>query len=349
MKRYKFNKITTAKWMCFFLDFIDKVKFQIICLLLLIFLGLFMYNQSTKTFSPELKEYKLYVDEATTSPKDTIKAFYLECYIAVDALKNDITGKIEKDMRSYIRAAFSYNICGTNYDSLLFHGHKPLRKIGSGTSTVVYKWFKALCAEVDITMMDKPSNYSDTLYQTLSFPDSLSYMLEQTKGRHISFLLGRTVNCAELEISILSPTELFSNGSSKNPYILTYFNFDTKNDIIDIDSRSKIHIKTGSNRKAGGELPNPINIYNVWPQPDHVGPDGIYYETIESVTNALKNGIYISAENLNLRNEADRKVFLFTLLLGVVITLLVEIVIYVIRKWRIAAHVYYDKLLSNNH
>ena len=160
--------------------------------------------------------------------------------------------------------------------------------------------------------------------------------------------MGRSVNYAELEISNLSPTELFSNGSSKNPYILTYFNFDTKNDIIDIDPRSKIHIKTGSNRKAGGELPNPINIYNVWPQPDHVGPDGIYYETIESVTNALKNGIYISAENLNLRNEADRKVFLFTLLLGVVITLLVEIVIYVIRKWRIAAHVYYDKLLSNN-
>ena len=137
-------------------------------------------------------------------------------------------------------------------------------------------------------------------------------------------LLGRTVQDGQMKMTSLAPFGILTPKDKHNPYITAYFNFDFKKDVIDLDSRSYIGIMTGSARNSEGNLPNPMNITSVY--------------TIESVTNAMRNGIYISAEDINKRKTSDRRTFTFTLFLGVIVTMVLDNLVSLIRKWRVMLH-----------
>lgn len=312
-----------------FLSYITSVKFQVVYAIILLCIGIWMFFLSIHISSPELKEYNLYVDERTTSPKDTIKAFFLQCLLNVSSIINNETGEVIKNAHSVIDANFDYKLNGISFSSIKDKGLVPIEKIvdKSISKSMHYRWFKQMCITVpEIEIEDNLS---------ISFPDTLSQVVLMGKNNTQVMLLGRTVPHGQIKMTIFAKNGIFSPQNTNNPYITAYFNFNFRDDVIDLDERSKINIETGNKRNKDGILPNPINIMNVWPAPDHVGPDGITYNTVTSVSNALKNGIYITAEDLNKRKKSDRETFAFTLFLGIIVTMLIDNIISLIKKWKV--------------
>lgn len=327
------TKIKLVERLLFFLEFITGVKFQALCTAVLLGLGLLMFNLSTKVSSPELKEVMIFVDKSTTSSRDTIKGFFLECLIDVDGVTNDQTRAYYPDVRSLVSANFVYSLHGISYNQIEHLGNiNPSVKLPNGYVRR-YNHFKML------GMKFPGMEISDETYT--SYPDTLSQDFRATQKDVRFYMLGRTVPHGEMRLTAYSGISLLTPSDKYNPYMNAYFNFDMKDDVISIiDERSKIIIGTGKRRNEKGELPYPYNFTNVWPTPDHVGPDGIEYNTIESVENALKNGIYISAENINKKRQSDRRIFTFTLFLGVIATMFIDNLISLIRKWKEALHNY---------
>lgn len=140
----KNTKIRLVEGLSLFLDFITGVKFQALCTIILLVLGILMFNLSTKVSSPELKEVMIFVDKSTTSPQDTLKAFFLECLIDVDGITNDMTGEYFPSVRSLVSANFLYSLHGISYEKIKHLGNiTPTVKLANGY-TRKYDHFKIL-------------------------------------------------------------------------------------------------------------------------------------------------------------------------------------------------------------
>lgn len=140
----KNTKIRLVEGLSLFLDFITGVKFQALCTIILLVLGILMFNLSTKVSSPELKEVMIFVDKSTTSPQDTLKAFFLECLIDVDGITNDMTGEYFPNVRSLVSANFLYSLHGISYEKIKHLGNiTPTVKLANGY-TRKYDHFKML-------------------------------------------------------------------------------------------------------------------------------------------------------------------------------------------------------------
>ena len=317
-----------------FLDFITGVKFQIFCTVILMAAGVMMFRLSTRVSSPELKEYMLFVDQNTTSSRDTLTAFHMHCLIDVDGVRNNETGEKDPDVRSLIDASMCFRMHGVSYEDVRHLGNVvQTLKDKTGRAPLVFKHFKMVGMKAHGMDMGQKA--------FMRFPDTLSQEFQASDGDRHFYMLGRTVPHGDIHMTALSELPLLTPEDRHNPYMNAYFNFDFKKDAINItDPRSRISIETGTSRTKDGRLPYPYNFTNVWPTPDHVGPDGIEYNTIESVEKALRNGVYISAENINRKRQSDRRVFTFTLFLGVIVTMLIDNIISLIRKWKEAVHRY---------
>ena len=320
-----------------FLDFLFTVPGHVVFAFLLLFAIIFMFINSTRVSSPELREYALTVDKRTSSPKDTLTVIFIECIFDADSLF--CKGEYIEAYKSALAYNLAYKLHEIPENEMNSNGLQVPRKIiqkGTGKILMEYKYFKQLIVSAfGMPIQDE---------QYISYPDSLTQMLVTNIRDQKNLLLCRTVPYGEMQMTVYSKDGLINSHHKHNPYITTYFRFNFKNDVIDLDEKSRIIINNGSKRGKTNELKTPINYLNIWPTPDKVAPDCIEYNTIESITNAINNGIYISAENLTMRKLSDRNTFLYTLFLGVFATMFIDLIISLVRKWKNYMHKYNNNI-----
>lgn len=128
------------------------------------------------------------------------------------------------------------------------------------------------------------------------------------------------------EINVVSDN-LWTPDDKNNPYINLYLKFDQNliNKIEGLSAKSYIGFAFWD-KYSDGKLQTPVNFINVYPEPDNMNPERIEYTTKESIIKAIRNGIYILAEDTNKRTNSENYIFLITLIMGVLLSLLVTVI-----------------------
>lgn len=123
-----------------------------------------------------------------------------------------------------------------------------------------------------------------------------------------------------------------------NPYLCFYMEIDaffpSLRDTEDCGDCMKIKF-IFANDDTLKKIEVPINIINIYPQPTKVTPGSIEYSGKTKFMEIGKNGgIYFLIEDLNKKATSDRKVYLYTILLGGALAFLLDIIVNLIIKWR---------------
>lgn len=128
-----------------------------------------------------------------------------------------------------------------------------------------------------------------------------------------------------------SPTSVFflelATGNMFDEHILK--NYQGRYNQIYRNLRVKIELGVSSTQYQA------IEIKYVNPQPDVITPFGIEYNRRESIDQILLNkGIYVVYDDINVRNESNRKSFQYSILIGTILTFLLDIIVNLILKWK---------------
>ena len=108
------------------------------------------------------------------------------------------------------------------------------------------------------------------------------------------------------------------------------FEFDSQSDSIDSISDVKNDLVI-----TYSEANKPFDVKYVFPQPDVITPSEIRYNSNESLKRLFKNGgVQFIVEDIAAHNKVNRQAFLFTVLIGAIITFMLDIIVVLIRKWR---------------
>ena len=127
--------------------------------------------------------------------------------------------------------------------------------------------------------------------------------------------------------------------NENNPYLCFYVEIDAsfpsfREDVEDCGDCMKIEFYFG-NEDTLSFVETPINIINIYPQPSKVSPGRLEYRGRTKFMEIWKNGgIYFLIENLNKKAISERKVYLYTILLGGALAFLLDIIVHLIIKWR---------------
>lgn len=79
----------------------------------------------------------------------------------------------------------------------------------------------------------------------------------------------------------------------------------------------------------------PMNIINIFPKPSRATPGNIEYEGKDKLIEIDDNGgLYFLIEDLNKKAKSDRKVYLYTILLGAAVAFFLDILVNLVIKWR---------------
>ena len=124
----------------------------------------------------------------------------------------------------------------------------------------------------------------------------------------------------------------FIASSRRNPYIYFNFIFDG-NFKIHTDKSALTFIFSDKDNQFGQTL-NPVNILQVFPEPTYQSPSCIIYKG-EDLERAIKNnGFTFLGEDLSIKQDSDKKIFLWTVLFGTAIAVTIDILVNLIIKWR---------------
>ncbi|MDD6777692.1 MAG: hypothetical protein PUD91_01465 [Bacteroidales bacterium] len=153
-----------------FLDFLFTVPGHVVFAFLLLIAIFFMFINSTRVSSPELREYALTVDKRTSSPEDTLTAIFIECLFDADSLC--CKGEYLEAYKSVLAYNLKYKLHEIPENEMNPNGLQVPRKIiekGTGKIFVEYKYFKQIIVNAfGMTIQDD---------QYISYPDSLTQML----------------------------------------------------------------------------------------------------------------------------------------------------------------------------
>lgn len=80
---------------------------------------------------------------------------------------------------------------------------------------------------------------------------------------------------------------------------------------------------------------NPIEIKYIYPEPDKVTPSSIEYNGVKSIHRILANGgVCLIYDDIIARNKANRVSLQYSVLIGAIITFMLDIIVNLILKWR---------------
>lgn len=136
-------------------------------------------------------------------------------------------------------------------------------------------------------------------------------------------------------IKVFSNAKLFDDDDT--PYVNFYVSFDCQALAPD-RSKENSYIDIYFNTEFKDGFANmPYDIQTVKPEPRNNCPWWISYwntENEDAINEVLKNGLYISTVNRDLKQKKDREAFLYSVLLGALISFLFSILIDLFTKWR---------------
>lgn len=156
-------------------------------------------------------------------------------------------------------------------------------------------------------------------------------------AKNQSSLQGRSYGLQSVEIAC----DAFGNDEG-NPYCYYYYKINAIRDLIDVvhdGYNVNYSIQFGdemySNDSFFTHSSKNLKYNYIFPEPDRVSNGIIEYSSIESCQNIMRNGsIAIQAEDIDLLNKANRDVFLYSVLAGMLTGFLLDILAQQVRELR---------------
>lgn len=178
-----------------------------------------------------------------------------------------------------------------------------------------------------------PNNRMDSIMLTINESNYHELLFEQPILKNNEYY---NVDSLYKE-SLCFPIYFSFKNNKKNKYTsfnyfieLPRFEFDSQSDSIDSISDVKNDLVI-----TYSEANKPFDVKYVFPQPDVITPSEIRYNSNESLKRLFKNGgVQFIVEDIAAHNKVNRQAFLFTVLIGAIITFMLDIIVVLIRKWR---------------
>ena len=292
-------------WQSFF-AFLTGPIMKVIAILVLFFLGVWLYRNATKQFSPEVQRIKIekeYWDEC-----DWIEIQSSLFHQKIASMK-DAGGGQYFDFQARIRPSKINSNAVIAPESIL-NKYERISKITISSSG---RNFECL-------------DYKDDDWHDNDESYLVSDALKFTKISNHSYALESLSNSDVKLIDIaIKGDDIFCESYSRNPYIAFHIDF---SDIrLSKDGQGYLSFDYVRDTLNLSDKPysSPLSIINIYPEPDYVSPTRFYYK--ESFNSVLDNGVYVIAEDLSKKRKQDVRSFMSSVLLGVVISFIVQLII----------------------
>lgn len=90
-----------------------------------------------------------------------------------------------------------------------------------------------------------------------------------------------------------------------------------------------------ADRDSTGLIYNPIAVDKIIPEPSILKPNQLIYVGNEKIQEVLDNhGIYFMGVDLTEKNKAEKKIFLYTILIGTLLAFILDILVELVVKWK---------------
>ncbi len=90
-----------------------------------------------------------------------------------------------------------------------------------------------------------------------------------------------------------------------------------------------------SDRDSLGVYNNPIAFEHIYPEPSILTPTKVAYIGYDKVNEVINNtGISISGTDIKAKSQTDKKIFLYTVLIGTILAFMLDILVELVIKWR---------------
>jgi len=122
--------------------------------------------------------------------------------------------------------------------------------------------------------------------------------------------------------------DLFSDTRSSNPYIAFHLQFENISGPGWINfyyARNSTDLGIMTKENCRKHYAAPLKIVSVYPEPDIVTPTMFSFQT--NMDKILQNGLYVILEDLSMKRENERELFISSIFLGVVVSFFVQLLI----------------------
>ena len=128
---------------------------------------------------------------------------------------------------------------------------------------------------------------------------------------------------------------LFKDKRDKSPFYNFWIGIDCPK-LISLDQEDKIGIILEfSDRDSLGVYNNPIAFEHIYPEPSILTPTKVAYIGKDKVNEVINNtGISISGTDIKAKSQTDKKIFLYTVLIGTILAFMLDVLVELVIKWR---------------
>lgn len=291
-------------------------------LLVALIIGLFFcYKTATRQISPELKQLFLSLNDTEIT---AIARIEMACML----FDKKINKKNEKrSIFAVSMEVYRDSTCLSQLEKIRLPTDYPYSdssKIEIVNSLTFNSYDSSINArESDLEWPEE----SNTLWRNRSFqisPNEVVGELYQYKD---------CLTFAEIQVE---GDNLWTADDPNNPYVNVYIQYDKNivKNIENLSAKSYIGFAFWDKQEAGKQR-TPVNFINIYPAPDNINLERFEYTTVESIKKAISDGIYFLAEDVYKKRISDKYIFVITLLLGVILSLIVTVITNIISTWSI--------------
>ena len=200
----------------------------------------------------------------------------------------------------------------------------------------IYRGFPHIPSNYDTLIIDNKTNSQRYIrYNPNNTMDSIMLIVKESNHSELLFeqpvlIINSNDDDYLYKETLHFPINFSLKNKKKNKY--TTFNYYVELPRFELDS---LFETSEGFRITYSESGNPFDVKYVFPQPDVITPSEIRYNSYESIKRLFRNGgVQFIIEDINARNKVNRHAFLFTVLIGAIITFMLDIIVVLIRKWR---------------
>lgn len=295
-----------------FVFFLTSSFTYIALAIVLIFALIALFRGATKQYSPMVN--RVTIRQASGGSYSAVK---VECTLYSDILKD--------------------NYDASNFFFAHFVPQSGQTWLNSADSSDIYQTYASLSFSSS-GRGAKPNEYSkdETWEYENSGETRIKRRLSRTKKSEYKVESYSTQGYQPMMLS-LSGNEVFLPQEKKNPYIA--FHLEIKGiSMGDSTNMSWITLQYNHDFNQQNDYlhsyEHPLNIINIFPQPTMITPSHISYLG-EDIKKVLSNeGVYFIAEDITKKKLADRISFLYSFLLGVVVSLYIQLLTTLVLRWK---------------
>lgn len=295
-----------------------------------------LYTRVQNLNNPSLRQLAIQVDEHTDN--DCIESLLIAINLTGSPIKDSWVDE-SNNSQIYISAGLRTNTDSVRLSSWPIEGENKGQAVSSCGSIFVKSTQGKLRTHLNF-QEDKP-------FYGISQLDTFSVAITRTEdnwlGQYWYFAddMPALPNSGEISKRMwlgYTGESLFKDKHSKSPYYNFWIGISCPKMIPhnpNVEDSQIGIILEFSDRDSLGEFTNPIAFDHIYPEPSRVTPTKVLYMGYDKVKEVIDNtGISISGTDIKAKTTSDKKIFLYTVLIGTILAFMLDVLVELVIKWR---------------